>query len=91
MKFHARWLTDGTALLTGSHKLTAHKYSNATPDGDPVIAIATDAATSGNQFRLSSGEWHFNLSTKGLSAGTWLLTAILEDGSSHTAWIVIKK
>ena len=50
-------------------------------DSDPVInATPTDAATTGNQFRLTdgaTGEWHFNLDTKPLSVGTWKLTATL--------------
>jgi hypothetical protein len=91
VKFKAVWLNGGTTVVTGSHKLVARKYSsNAVYDAE-VIAIATDAATSGNEFRLSGGEWHFNLSTKGMTAGTWELTATLQDGSTHTVWIAIKK
>jgi hypothetical protein len=57
---------------------------------------ATDAATTGTQFRLtdaSTGEWHFNLDTKtsGMSQGTWYLTAKLSDGSTHFVYIAIKK
>jgi hypothetical protein len=82
----------GAALITGIHTLQAIKYSSAT-DSDPAIdATPTDAATTGNQFRLTSTDWHFNLSTKGgFSAGTWLLIATLQDGSKHSVWITIKK
>jgi hypothetical protein len=51
------------------------------------------SATTGNQFLLTdaaSGEWHFNLSTKSLSAGTWKLTATLSDATIHEVWITIK-
>ena len=91
VKFGATWLNGGAPLTTGIHTLQAVKYSNAT-DSEPAIdATPTDAATTGNQFRLTDSEWHFNLSTKGLTAGTWLLKATLVDGSVHTVWITIKK
>ena len=78
-------------VTTGIHTLQAQKYSNGV-DGDPVVAVATDAATTGDTFRLTGTEWHFNLSTKGgFSQGTWLLKAILEDGSVKTVWVTIKK
>src|SRR6185295_12272219 len=63
VKFGATWLNGGAPLTTGIHTLQAVKYSNAT-DSDPAIdATPTDAATTGNQFRLTDSEWHFNLST----------------------------
>ena len=82
----------GSAVLTGIHTLQAIKYSSAV-DSDPAIdATPTDAATTGNQFRLTDGEWHFNLSTRsGFSTGTWKLIATLSDGSTHYVWITIKK
>jgi hypothetical protein len=67
------------------------KYSNATDADLALDASPTDAATTGNQFRLTDGQWHFNLGTQGLSQGTWLLTATLADGAKHTVWITIKK
>jgi len=69
------------------------KYSSAV-DSDPAIdASPTDAATTGNQFRLTDGQWHFNLSTKnsGFGQGTWKLIATLSDGSKHEVWIMLKK
>jgi hypothetical protein len=49
-------------------------------------------ATAGNQFALSNGEGYFNLDTKAtsMSAGIWLLTATLSDGSQHSAWTQLK-
>ena len=91
VKFGATWLNGGASLTSGIHTLQVVKYSNAT-DSDPAIdATPTDAATTGNQFRLTDSDWHFNLSTKGLTAGTWLLKATLVDGSIHTVWVTIKK
>jgi hypothetical protein len=82
---------DGAAVLTGVHRLQVLKYSDATTAGDPIDARPGDQATAGDQFRLTDGEWHFNLDTKatGMSAGIWLLRATLSDGSQHTAWIQI--
>jgi len=84
----------GTPITTGVHTLQATKYSNSV-DSDPVIdATPTDSATTGSQFLLTdaaSGEWHFNLSTKSLSVGTWKLTATLSDATIHEVWITIKQ
>ena len=93
VKFGATWLNGGAALITGIHKLQAVKYSNNAPVDEVIDATPTDAATTGNEFRLTGTEWHFNLSTKGngFTAGTWLLIATLQDGSKHTVWITIKK
>jgi hypothetical protein len=93
VKFGATWLKDGAALITGIHKLQAIKYSDAASvEGNPIDATPTDAATTGNEFRLTGTDWHFNLSTKsGFKDGTWLLIATLQDGSRHTVWISIKK
>jgi internalin A len=82
----------GAAVLTGVHTLELKKYSSQT-DSDPAILVtATDAATSGNQFRFAGSEWRFNLDTKAraLTIGKYLLTATLSDGSTHTVWIQLK-
>jgi hypothetical protein len=48
--------------------------------------------TTGDEFVLEGGEWHFNLDTKdtAMTTGIWLLQATLSDGSQHTAWIQVK-
>lgn len=84
----------GSPIVTGIHTIQLAKYSNATDSEPPIDATPTDAATTGNQFRLTGTEWHFNLDTKrtpGVTAGTWLITATLLDGSKKTVWISIKK
>lgn len=86
---------DGSAVKTGIHTLQAIKFSNAV-DSDPAIdASPTDAATTGNQFRLTDpagAQWHFNLNTKvGMSAGTWKLVATLADNTRHEVWVSIKR
>ncbi len=92
VKFNA--VCFGVPLTTGIHTLQAIKYSNSTTYDDPIDATPTDSATTGNQFRLTGTEWHFNLSTKGLGntgQGTWLLRATLFDGSTYTVWVSVKK
>jgi hypothetical protein len=82
----------GSPVLTGVHTLQAVKWSSQT-DSDPAIdATPSDAATTGNQFRLVGDEWHFNLDTKatGMSIGRWQLIATLSDGSQHSVWVQIK-
>jgi hypothetical protein len=84
----------GAPLLTGIHTLRAQRYSAGVPEGDEVIAIATDAATTGNQFRLTDSQWHFNFDTKALGNlghGTWLFEVTLFDGSKYNVWLAIKK
>jgi hypothetical protein len=94
VKFGATWLNGGAALTTGIQTLQAIKYSSANVSVAAIDATPTDAATDGNQFRLTETDWHFNLSTKGgngFTDGIWLLRATLVDGSQHTVWISIKK
>ena len=57
-----------------------------------IFVVTTDSVTTGNQFRLTDGQWHFNMSTKsGFSQGIWKIVATLEDGSTHFVWIALKK
>src|SRR4029079_14428224 len=92
VKFSAICL--GQPLTTGIHTLQAIKYSDATTASPAIDATPTDAASTGNQFRLTDGDWHFNLNTKGFGnngQGTWLLRATLFDGSTYSVWVSIKK
>jgi hypothetical protein len=79
-------------VLTGTHTLQAVKWSSETNSDAPIDATPTDAATTGSQFRLVNGEWHFNLDTKAtaMSSGKWQLVATLSDGSQHRVWIQVK-
>jgi hypothetical protein len=84
---------NGSPVVTGIHTLQAVKWSDMTDSTPPIDATPADAATIGNQFRLTSdNQWHFNLDTKatGMSAGKWQLVATLSDGSRHSVWIQIK-
>jgi MBG domain (YGX type)/Galactose oxidase, central domain len=85
----------GAPLTTGVHTLQVFKYSNSTMDLEaPIDATPTDAVSTGNQFRFTGTEWHFNMNTKALGGnaqGTYLLKATLFDGSSYSVWVSIKK
>jgi hypothetical protein len=85
----------GTPVTTGIHTIRLQKINSNNELESAIDATPTDAATAGNQFRLTGTEWHFNLDTKkavpNVSAGTWLVTATLQDGSTKTVWISIKK
>jgi len=82
----------GSSILSGVPTLQALKFSSVTTSEVPIDATPTDAATTGNQFRLTENQWHYNLSTKsGFSEGTWQLVATLSDGSTHYAWITLKQ
>jgi uncharacterized lipoprotein YddW (UPF0748 family) len=83
---------NGSPISSGIHTLQAIKYDTAVSSQPAIDATPTDAATTGNQFRLTdTGEWHFNLKAgDGFSKGTWLLVVNLSDGSTKSVWISLK-
>jgi hypothetical protein len=92
---------NGAPLSNAVAYLTVQKV-DSTPDGNINEAIATDAATTGNQFRYADGGYHFNLSTKNgytnpsgqnvsFSAGTWRLIVSLDDQSTRSVVIDLRK
>lgn len=79
-------LTNGTPV---AHLYLA-KVTNSIV-GTEMEAASTSAADSGNTFRLVNGGYVFNLSTKGLTVGTWQVRVDLGDGdTSHWVLISIK-
>lgn len=82
----------GAPVLTGVHRLQVTQYTSQTTDGIAIDATPTDAATTGEEFLLSTSQWMFNLNTQAtcMSVGIWKLTATLCDGSQHSAWIQLK-
>jgi hypothetical protein len=44
----------------------------------------------GNRFEYDGNDYHYNLSTKPLSAGTWQIHVHLDDGSVQTVVIGLK-
>ena len=82
----------GAPVRVGMHRLQVIKYADESRPGSPIDAKPQGASASGNVFRLTGNEWHFNLDTAAtrMGPGVWQLRATLSDGSQHTAWIRIK-
>jgi hypothetical protein len=82
---------DGLPVSDGDHTIRVSKCDNSAGGETPIDATPTDAATTGNLFRLTApGQWQFNLSTKGLSKGTWKIIASLSDGTTHFVYVDLK-
>jgi len=64
---------------------------STTPAGAEQLATSTSPVDSGNLFRYdaASGQYTYNLATKPLAPGTWLLRIDLGDGAPHTVSIVL--
>jgi hypothetical protein len=60
--------------------------------GDEIEAVSTAAATTGNLFRYdtTNNQYIFNLSTKGLTTGTYKVTISLSDGTAQTVEFGLK-
>ncbi|HWI05045.1 MAG TPA: PxKF domain-containing protein, partial [Acidimicrobiales bacterium] len=86
-------LTDvnGTPVAGAVATLQVSKLTDNV-EGNSLQATSTAAATSGSQFRYDpeAQQYVFNLGTKPLSAGTWRLTASLDDGTIHTVQISLR-
>ncbi len=86
----------GSPVSTAVATIRVVKISSGSPVGTEVDGVSTSAATTGNLFRYdSTGQLYiFNLATKPLPApadGTWRITVYLNDGTSQTVDIGIKK
>ena len=60
--------------------------------GEEEEAVSTSKATEGNLFRydLADQQYIFNLDTKYMSTGTWVLKIYLDDGKVHEALILLR-
>jgi hypothetical protein len=90
MKFQLKddagaFISDAIATITYS------KVSNNVA-GSEVVAVSTGAASTGNQFRYDStaNQYIFNLSTKGIAAGTYQVSITLNDGTTKTVRFSLK-
>src|SRR6185369_12294512 len=73
-------LTGASAGVTDAQiRLVVYQISNNVL-GDPVDVESNSAASTGNLFRYVNGEYVFNWSTAGLSAGTYQLQIDMGDG-----------
>jgi len=87
-------LTDANSNFVSSAiaTISLQKYSGSNPMGDPISGTSTSAATTGNLFRYdpASNQYIFNLSTKGLSDGTWKINVTLNDGACYSVFIGLR-
>jgi IPT/TIG domain-containing protein len=87
-------LTDarGALVSTATATLTVQKFSGSTSLSDPIDAMPSGGANTGDLFRFdsSSGQYIYNLSTQPLSTGTWQLQVHLDDGAVLTVLIGLK-
>ncbi|MDQ4089987.1 MAG: PxKF domain-containing protein [Actinomycetota bacterium] len=86
-------LTDGNGRPVAGAVVTLQITKLAdNVEGSWREASPTAAATGGSHFRYDpeAGQYMFNLATKTLSTGTWLLCASLDDGTTHTNQISLR-
>ena len=82
--------TGASAGITDAQiHLLLYKVSDSVV-GDPVDVESTSAATTGNLFRYENGAYVFNLSTAGLTAGTYQLQVDMGDGVIRAINISLK-
>ncbi|MDU0313893.1 HYR domain-containing protein [Phycicoccus sp. M110.8] len=83
-------LTGASAGVTNLQAtLWLRKLPSATTGSDPV-AVSTSAATTGNLFRYTDGQYLFNLNTKPLGVGSYELRVDLGDGVARTVTISLR-
>jgi hypothetical protein len=89
VKFQLAGASSGITNATGALYLS--KVTDSVV-GTELQADSTSAATTGNLFRYdpTSDQYIFNLSTKGLSTGTWQLRVDLGDGVFRTVFVSLR-
>jgi lysophospholipase L1-like esterase len=84
-------LTDAASTLVGSATPTVQlERISSTPVGTEVEDVVDAVATNGKAFTYDGTRYRFNLSTKELALGTWVLRIALDDGSVHRTRISLR-
>jgi hypothetical protein len=83
-------LTGASACITNAVATLSYAKVSSGVAGAVNEAVSTSAATEGNQFRYTSGQYIFNWSTKGLSPGTYQLQINLGDGVARTITVGLR-
>lgn len=84
---------DGTIVTNAVANLFVAMTSNLTiGTTDMTDATASGGSDTGNLFRFdpTSGQYIYNLSTGGFASGTWLIRAIINDGTVHNVLFSIR-
>lgn len=89
----------GVPVLSGIHTLSVTWLGRSEEEEGEVEneldlrkdggLVPTSGVNGVYPFSVSGSSWRVNLATKRLQKGTYRLTANLEDGSTHSAWIRI--
>lgn len=79
----------GTVLTDHTAQLFVAKIQDGVAGTDEILLSAGNADV-GNYFRVSGNQYIYNLDTGELSAGTWQLKVILDDGVSYTVFVSMK-
>jgi hypothetical protein len=91
VKFRA--LCGGSAIMSGLPPIvTLVHWSDATDSTPAIDATPTDAATDGDQARITGDQWHFNLSTASLSQGVWEVVVTMpgEGGARRSVFVQLR-
>lgn len=83
-------LTGASAGVTNLQATLWTRKVSAPAAGQAAVAVSTSAATTGNLFRYTDGQYLFNLNTKPLQVGTYELRIDLGDGVPHTVTITLR-
>lgn len=82
---------NGSPVTSAVARLYLQRYSGDEPVGEPIEATSTSGADIGNYFRGSEGIYIYNLFTKNLSAGTYQIRVLLDDGAVNTIPLSLKQ
>lgn len=84
-------LTGASAGATGAPATLSVAKVGAAGGEESLTVLSTSAADSGNQFRVSSGQYVYNLSTKGWGEGVYVLRVDLGDGVDRATQITVRR
>jgi outer membrane protein assembly factor BamB len=61
------------------------RIADETPDGEVIETVAAGSSNTSTLFRYdaSSGQYIYNLDTTGFPVGSFVVRAILDDGTTH--------
>jgi hypothetical protein len=83
-------LTGASAGITNLEATLWVRKTPAASTSGAATAVSTSAATTGNLFRYTDGQYMFNLNTKPLTVGTYELRIDLGDGIERTVPITLR-
>jgi hypothetical protein len=73
--------SDGIAVTNAEPTISVRQLSNGEPTGEPIVIESNSAADNGITFRHAGDHYIYNLNTKNLNMGSYLLAVDLHDGS----------